>query len=74
MGEKEVHSIFPRRAHSSIESNFPNFIFDLALAMVSATNFQSQVKMTSMKVKDRLDGASKFHSWKYKVLIFLEEN
>ena len=30
--------------------------------------------MNSMKVEDRLDGASNFNSWKSRVLIILEEN
>ena len=30
--------------------------------------------MISMKVEDRLDGDSKFNSWKYRVLIILDKN
>ena len=42
--------------------------------LVQCLDINVLVKMNNVKVEDKLDGDSKFNSWKSMILIILEEN
>ena len=51
-----------------------NFNFDLPSTRVSRSNLSIDKMITNIRVKDRLDGAKNFISWKHRILLILEEN
>ena len=53
-----------------------NFNFDPLLPgfLGQSLDLNVPIKMNNVKVKDKLDGDSKFNSWKSVILIILEEN